>query len=96
MVILAISLSGIDVLDLLSAPSEGHAGRVVPTRKLPSVGDHGVEIRVTLNIARNMIVVLNKLVQGNLVIRFRTSFTVMVSLESFHEFYQDLFLSSLT
>jgi len=87
--VLSVGLSRVDSIDLLPAASEWHISRVAVTIKLPRTRNHIIKVRVAINVTRNMIVVLNKFVQTDLVILLGISVRIVMLLEGFHKFNEN-------
>ena len=63
--VLPICFSCVHHGHLLGSTSVWHAARVSTTLQAPSVRDHKVEVRVVVDVARDIVVVLDELFKGH-------------------------------
>ena len=74
MVILSVGLSRVDCIDLLCRTSEWHVCRVAGVSgQVPGIGHHGIKVLIVLDVAGDVVVVLNELVDRDLVVTLGTS-----------------------
>lgn len=96
MVILSVGLSRVDRIDLLGRTSEWHVCRVAGVSgQVPGVGHHEIKVLIILDVAGDVVVVLDELVDRDLVVTPGTGGFVVVSLEGLHELDEDLVFGSL-